>query len=184
MHKAISESAMAGSASTPGVAAMVSGIIAAYVAGNTLPSADLPGLIRRVHEAVCGLGEAPVAAVAEAPQRPAVPIRKSVADDSVACLECGVRHKMLRRHLMTSHGLTPRDYRAKWSLPADYPLIAPNYSVQRSELATKIGLGKRPRTQAAVPATGRRRSTPAGASAAALAAGVATPRRRGPRAQA
>ncbi len=184
MHKVINESAMSGLASTPAVVAMVSEIVAAYVAGNTLPSADLPGLIRRVHEAVSGLGEAPVAAVADAPQRPAVPIRKSVADDSVACLECGVRHKMLRRHLMTSHGLTPRDYRAKWSLPADYPLIAPNYSVQRSELATKIGLGKRPRTQVAVPATGRRRSTPAGASAAALAAGVVTTRRRGPRAQA
>ena len=160
MHTAIDESAMAGLASTPAVLAMVSEIISAYVARNSLPSADLPGLIRRVHETVSRLAEAPVLAGEVVPQRPAVSIRKSVSDDSVACLECGVRHKMLRRHLMTSHGLAPRDYRAKWSLPADYPLIAPNYSIRRSELATKIGLGKGPRTEAAAPAKSRRRSPP------------------------
>jgi predicted transcriptional regulator len=179
MHKAIDENVLSGGVTPPAMVAMVSEIVSAYVAGNTLPSSDLPGLIRRVHEAVSGLGEAPVAAAADLPQRPAVSIRKSVADDSVACLECGVRHKMLRRHLMTSHGLTPRDYRAKWALPNDYPLIAPNYSIQRSELAPKIGLGKRPRTQAASPAAGRRRT--GGAAAVAGAPVASTSRRRGAR---
>ena len=152
---------------------IVGEIVAAYVSGNTLPSSELPALIRRVHEAVAGLGgaQAPV----ETAQRPAVAIKRSVSDDSVTCLECGVRHKMLRRHLMTSHGLTPRDYRAKWNLPADYPLIAPNYSTQRSELATKIGLGKRPRQQSG----GRRRGRPASAQPS-LATAASVTRRRGP----
>jgi len=165
------------------VLAIVSEIIAAYVARNSLPSADLPGLIRRVHDAVSGLAETPALAATDGPQRPAVPIRKSVSDDSVACLECGVRHKMLRRHLMTSHGLTPRDYRVKWSLPADYPLIAPNYSIQRSQLATKIGLGKGPRIQAAAPAIGRR-SSPVAAVVGSKASGAPTACRGRPRSKA
>ena len=173
MQKTNDDEGMREAPSSAALTNIVGEIVAAYVSGNTLPSSELPALIRRVHEAVVGLGGAP--APQEAAQRPAVAIKRSVTDDAVTCLECGVRHKMLRRHLMTSHGLTPRDYRAKWNLPADYPLIAPNYSTQRSELATKIGLGKRPRHQAG----GRRRGRPPAAQTA-MATSANVTRRRGP----
>jgi predicted transcriptional regulator len=175
MQKANDEGTTRENASQADMTALVSEIVAAYVAGNTLASSELPALIRQVHEAVSGLSGTQQAAP-EPAQRPAVAIKRSVSDDAVTCLECGVRHKMLRRHLMASHNLTPREYRMKWGLGADYPLIAPNYSAQRSELATKIGRGKRTRS----PGPARRRGRPAATAQGSVAASASVPRRRGP----
>ena len=117
-------------------------IIAAHVANNTVDAAELPTLIRQVHEALASLDEG--AAAAERPQ-PMVPIKKSITANHIVCLEDGKKLKMLKRHLMTSYNLTPEQYRERWGLPADYPMVAPNYAAQRSALAKKIGLGTRPR---------------------------------------
>jgi predicted transcriptional regulator len=144
-------------------------IVAAHVSNNSVAMADLPDLIGRVHGALSGLGgpvEAPVEEL-----RPAVSIRSSVKPDFIVCLEDGKKLKMLRRHLMTHYGLTPDDYRAKWGLPKDYPMVAPNYAEKRRALAVEIGLGKKgrgggrkpaakPATPATKPATrGRAKAT-------------------------
>ena len=114
-------------------------IVAAYVQKNSVSSSDLPQLIKIVHGSLTSLsGGSP----AEKPQ-PAVPIRRSVTPDYIVCLEEGRKLKMLKRHLATAYGMTPEEYREKWGLPADYPMVAPNYAKQRSYLAKKIGLGKR-----------------------------------------
>lgn len=122
-------------------------IVAAHVSNNSVSVADLPGLITRVHEALNGLGMAPVAAEPEA--KPAVSVRASIKPDHIVCLEDGKKMKMLKRHLATDHGMTPQDYRAKWNLPAGYPMVAPNYAAQRKELAVRIGLGRKPKVAAA-----------------------------------
>lgn len=114
-------------------------IVAAHVSNNSVAVSDLPVLIQNVHGALAGLSE-PVAAPVEK-QEPAVSIRASIKPDYIVCLEDGKKLKMLKRHLMTHYGMTPEDYRAKWNLPADYPMVAPNYAEQRRELAHKIGLG-------------------------------------------
>jgi predicted transcriptional regulator len=114
-------------------------IVAAHVSNNSVAVSDLPVLINHVHSALAGLHN-PVAAPL-AKQEPAVSIRASIKPDFIICLEDGKKMKMLRRHLMTSYGMSPDDYRAKWGLPADYPMVAPNYAAQRAELAKKIGLG-------------------------------------------
>ena len=120
-------------------------IVAAYLSKNTIPPADIPALIRTVHQSLKTLGQPQegLVDVNSEPLRPAVPIKKSVMPDHIVCLEDGKKLKMLKRHLSTSYGMTPDDYRAKWGLPSDYPMVAPNYAKQRSELAHKIGLGKR-----------------------------------------
>jgi predicted transcriptional regulator len=118
----------------------VANIVAAYLTNNPISSAELPKLMRTVHEAIENLGKEPVA-VAE-PQVPAVPIKKSIFPDYIVCLEDGRKMKMLKRHLWTSYGMTPDQYRAKWGLPKDYPIVAPNYAVARSNMAKKIGLGQ------------------------------------------
>lgn len=115
-------------------------IVAAHVSNNSVAISDLAILINNVHTALSNLGEKPVE---EEKPVPAVSIRASVKPDHIVCLEDGKKLKMLRRHLMTHYGMTPDDYRAKWGLPADYPMVAPNYAKQRSSLAKKIGLGKR-----------------------------------------
>ncbi len=121
------------------VIAWTADIVASHVQNNSVAINDLPQLIRTVHESLSGLsGSAP----AEKPQ-PAVSIRKSVTPDYIICLEDGRKLKMLKRHLATAYGMTPEEYREKWGLPADYPMVAPNYAKQRSSLAKKIGLGKR-----------------------------------------
>lgn len=125
-------------------------IVAAHVSNNSVAVGDLPGLIAGVHGALAGLGEP--AAVAAAPLEPAVPVRGSVKRDYIVCLEDGKKLKMLKRHLMTHYGLTPEDYRAKWGLPADYPMVAPAYAEQRRDLAKAIGLGR-------APGSGRRKKT-------------------------
>lgn len=116
-------------------------IVSAYVANNSVPAADLPDLIATVHQAVSGLSrpEAPAVEL----QAPAVNPRRSVHPDYIISLEDGKRFKSLKRHLMTYHGMTPEEYRAKWNLPADYPMVAPNYAAARSELAKKMGLGRK-----------------------------------------
>jgi len=118
------------------------GIVAAYVGQNALPIDELPDLIKSVHEALSALGEP--AAPPEPTLEPAVTVRASVKPDHITCLDCGSKQKMLKRHLQTAHQLTPEEYRARWSLPADYPLVAPNYAAKRRELALSIGLGRKP----------------------------------------
>ena len=116
-------------------------VVSAYVGNNSAAVSDLPGLIATVYDSLRKAGAPQVAAV-QPPQAPAVPIRKSVQADSIVCLECGKSLKMLKRHIATDHGLSVEDYRTKWNLPTEYPMVAPNYAQQRSELAVKIGLGR------------------------------------------
>jgi len=118
---------------------MVTEIVAAHLSNNTVPVGDIPRLINEVYGALTGLGAgSPVVALS---QEPAVPIKKSVQADHIICLEDGKKLKMLKRHLRTVYGLSPEQYREKWNLPADYPMVAPNYAKKRSSLARQIGLG-------------------------------------------
>ncbi|MBL0768574.1 MucR family transcriptional regulator [Sphingopyxis sp. XHP0097] len=117
-------------------------IVAAHVSNNSVAISDLALLINNVHSALSTLGSEPVA---EEKPVPAVSIRASVKPDHIVCLEDGKKLKMLRRHLMTHYGMTPDEYRAKWGLPADYPMVAPNYAEKRRELAKQIGLGTKGR---------------------------------------
>ncbi len=115
-------------------------IVAARVSNNSVSIADLPTLIAIVHGALAGLGAPEQPIVAK--QEPAVSVRASIKPDYIICLEDGKKLKMLKRHLMSHYGMTPDEYRAKWSLPKDYPMVAPNYAEQRRSLAMKIGLGR------------------------------------------
>ncbi|MGY2732921.1 MucR family transcriptional regulator [Sphingomonas glacialis] len=122
-------------------------IVAAHVSNNSVAVSDLPVLIANVHGALAGLGgPAPVETIK---QEPAVSVRSSIKPDFIVCLEDGKKLKMLKRHLMTHYQMTPEQYRAKWNLPADYPMVAPNYAEQRRTLAKKIGLGTKRRKVAA-----------------------------------
>ncbi|MCB9989355.1 MAG: MucR family transcriptional regulator [Rhodospirillales bacterium] len=114
-------------------------IVAAHVANNTVPTEDLPAVIQRVYKAMASLG-GENAGQLDRPQ-PAVPVKRSVMPDYIVCLEDGKKLKMLKRHLKTAYGLSPEDYRERWGLPADYPMVAPNYAKKRSKLAKDIGLG-------------------------------------------
>lgn len=116
-------------------------IVTAHVANNNVDVADVPPLIQNIYGALASLGTAPVV---EAKREPAVSVRSSVKNDHLVCLECGKKMKMLKRHIMTDHGLTPDDYRARYGLTGDYPLVAPDYADKRRELAKKIGLGRQP----------------------------------------
>ncbi|MEZ0243291.1 MAG: MucR family transcriptional regulator [Sphingomonas sp.] len=118
-------------------------IVAAHVSNNSVAVSDLAVLIQNVHGALAGLGTAAVEP--EVKQEPAVSIRSSVKPDFIVCLEDGKKLKMLKRHLMTHYQMTPDQYRAKWGLAADYPMVAPNYAEQRRTLAKKIGLGTKRR---------------------------------------
>jgi predicted transcriptional regulator len=116
-------------------------VVAAYVSNNPIPVSEVPAMIKSVHSTLGGLvgasqGEMPTA------QKPAVPVKRSVTPDYVVCLEDGKKLKMLKRYLRSNYSMTPEEYRAKWGLPADYPMVAPNYAAQRSEFAKKIGLGR------------------------------------------
>ncbi len=118
-------------------------ITAAHVGNNTVAVNDLPSLIEKIYKALENVGrEQP--AQPERPQ-PAVPIKKSVNPDYIVCLEDGKQLKMLKRHLKTAYNMSPEEYRERWALPADYPMVAPNYARQRSKLAKEIGLGTRAR---------------------------------------
>ena len=118
-------------------------IVAAHACNNTITSGDLPQLIQDVYKTLAVVGTTPL--VPERP-RPAVAIKKSVFPDYIVCLEDGKKLKMLKRHLKTAYNLTPEEYRKRWGLPTDYPMVAPNYAAQRSAFAKKIGLGKTGRT--------------------------------------
>ena len=117
-------------------------IVASYVGANSLPTGQLPGLIQSVVKALLNLDEQTEERPSE-PLKPALPIRKSVTPDYIVCLEDGKKLKMLKRHLRTTYDMSPEDYRARWNLPADYPMVAPNYAARRSEFAKKIGLGRK-----------------------------------------
>ena len=125
-------------------------IVAAHVSNNSVAVNDLAALIANVHGALSALGEPAIAD--EVKQEPAVSVRASIKPDYLVCLEGGKKLKMLKRHLMTHYQMTPADYRAKWNLPSNYPMVAPSYAAQRKELAHKIGLGRKPRAVAAAPA--------------------------------
>ena len=125
--------------------ALTSELVAAYVAKNSVPVGELPNLIRSVHRSLFRLGAPPAV---EAPPVPAVPIRKSVTDEYIVSLEDGRKFKSLKRYLATSHGMTPAEYRAKWGLPPDYPMVAPAYAAKRSALAKTIGLGRKAASEA------------------------------------
>ena len=116
-------------------------IVAAHVGNNSTQNDALPGLIRSVYDSLAGIGAEPAK---PARPEPAVPIRKSVFDDYIVCLEDGKKLKMLKRHLMTAYNLTPHAYRERWGLAPDYPMVAPTYAKHRSTLAKRIGLGRKP----------------------------------------
>jgi predicted transcriptional regulator len=122
-------------------------IIAAFVSNNSVPSSELPALIGNVHGALKNVSSRSQQAIPEE-LRPAVAIKKSVSPDHITCLEDGKKFKSLKRHLRTAYDMTPDQYRAKWDLPADYPMVAPNYAKARSELAKNMGLGQRRRNSA------------------------------------
>jgi predicted transcriptional regulator len=117
----------------------VAAIVAAYLQNNSVASSDVPAVITQVYQSLAGLGQPQPS---ETPLQPAVPIRRSVNPEYITCLECGATAKILRRHLMTAHNLTRADYRQRWKLPTEYPLIAPAYAARRSELAKANGLGR------------------------------------------
>ncbi len=121
---------------------LTSDIVAAHVSNNDVSVADVPALISNVYGALAGLGQ--VVVVEEKRPEPAVTVRASIKPDYIVCLEDGKKLKMLKRHLMTHYNLTPEQYRARWNLPSDYPMVAPNYAEKRRELAKKIGLGRKP----------------------------------------
>lgn len=125
---------------------LTSDIVTAHVSNNPVPLSDLPGLIQTVHATLTGLNQP---AEPEVELTPAVNPKKSVTDDYIVCLDCGKKMKMMKRHLATDHGMTPAEYRAKWGLAHDYPMVAPTYAKTRQELAKKIGLGRKPGAQKA-----------------------------------
>jgi predicted transcriptional regulator len=119
----------------------VAEIVAAYVGKNRVNPSELPALIQQVSQSLSNLGQASVGA--STLLTPAVSVRRSVRANTITCLDCGYQGQMLKRHLSTAHGMTPDEYRARWSLPSDYPTVARNYSARRSELAKALGLGRR-----------------------------------------
>ncbi len=122
---------------------MTSEVVAAYVGNNHIATEDLPNLIGDVFRSISQLSSEDEASEPVEPQKPAVPIRRSITPDYLICLEDGKKLKMLKRYLRSRYNMTPEEYRAKWKLASDYPMVAPNYAKQRSDFAMKIGLGKR-----------------------------------------
>ncbi|NGO54074.1 MucR family transcriptional regulator [Mesorhizobium camelthorni] len=123
---------------------LTAGVISAYVSNNPVPVSDLPALIAQVHQSLVRLTNGSATEPVEK-LVPAVPIKKSVTPEYIVCLDDGKKFKSLKRHLKTTFGITPEEYRAKWNLPADYPMVAPSYAATRSELAKKMGLGRKPK---------------------------------------
>ncbi|MEW6255476.1 MAG: MucR family transcriptional regulator [Pseudomonadota bacterium] len=119
-------------------------IVSAYVSNNSVAAADLPSLINEVHAALTRVSKGEAEPAPE-PLKPAVPLKKSVTPDYIICLEDGKKFKSLKRHLRTQYNMSPEQYREKWGLPADYPMVAPNYAAARSELAKQMGLGQQRR---------------------------------------
>lgn len=133
---------MAENSQDPDVLGLTAQIVSAHVSNNSVTPDALPSLIQDVYRTLAGVGREP--AQPDKPQ-PAVPVKKSVFPDHIICLEDGKKLKMLKRHLKTAYNMTPEQYRERWGLPPDYPMVAPNYARHRSSLAKKIGLGTKPR---------------------------------------
>jgi MucR family transcriptional regulator, transcriptional regulator of exopolysaccharide biosynthesis len=119
-------------------------IVSAYVSNNTVASGDIPALISQVHSALLRVSSGQAGPLSE-PLKPAVPVKRSINPDFIVCLEDGKKFKSLKRHLRTQYGMTPEQYREKWGLAADYPMVAPNYAAARSQLAKQMGLGQQRR---------------------------------------
>jgi predicted transcriptional regulator len=122
------------------IVSLTARIVSAHIANNNVSVDELPDLIRDVHQALATVGQAPAEPIKA---EPAVDPKESVFADHILCLECGASMKMLKRHLATDHGMTPEEYRAKWNLPASYPMVAPEYAATRSQLAKDMGLGRK-----------------------------------------
>lgn len=125
--------------------ALVADIVSAYVSKNSVPAADLPALIATTHAAITGLGSEGAPPIVEEKPTPATSIKKSITPDYLICLEDGKKFKSLKRHLRTAYDMTPEQYKARWGLPNDYPMVAPSYAEARSTLAKKMGLGQQRR---------------------------------------
>jgi predicted transcriptional regulator len=135
---------MSDSTISPNYVELAADIVSAYVSNNSVATSDLPGLIGDIHSALVRIGSGTVEAPAEA-LKPAVPIKKSITPDYIICLDDGKKFKSLKRHLRTQYDMTPEEYRERWGLPPDYPMVAPNYAQARSQLAKKMGLGQQRR---------------------------------------
>ena len=135
---------MAGAVEQGDLIELAAEIVSAYVSNNSVPASELPGLINEVFVALTRVGT-PIAEVASEPLKPAVSVKKSVNTDYIICLEDGKKFKSLKRHLRTQYNMSPEQYREKWGLPADYPMVAPNYAAARSRLAKEMGLGQQRR---------------------------------------
>jgi predicted transcriptional regulator len=120
---------------------MTADIVSAFVGNNSVPAGELPSLIQSVYHALNSISSGEETKI-EAPKEPAVSVKKSISADHIVCLEDGRKFKSLKRHLRTKYGMSPEDYRAKWNLPKDYPMVAPNYAKARSDLAKQMGLGQ------------------------------------------
>src|SRR6195952_585782 len=123
---------------------LTASIVSAYLSNNPTPASDIPSLISQIHAALMRVSTGRAEAPSE-PAKPAVSVKKSMTADYLVCLEDGKRFKSLKRHLRTQYSMTPEQYREKWGLPADYPMVAPNYAAARSQLAKKMGLGQQSR---------------------------------------
>ena len=128
--------------------ALTAEIVSAYVSNNTVAAADIPSLIAQVHGALSRVSNGAADGATEAP-KPAISLKRSVTPEYIVCLEDGKKFKSLKRHLRTQYNMTPEQYREKWNLPVDYPMVAPNYAAARSELAKQMGLGQQRRRRAA-----------------------------------
>ncbi|MGO9401273.1 MAG: MucR family transcriptional regulator [Xanthobacteraceae bacterium] len=124
---------------------LTANIVSAYVSNNTVSSAEIPALISQVYSALMRISNGAHVATPAEPLKPAVPIKRSITPEYLVCLEDGKKFKSLKRHLRTQYNMTPDQYRAKWNLPADYPMVAPNYAAARSQLAKQMGLGQQRR---------------------------------------
>jgi len=124
---------------------LTANIVSAYVSNNTVSSAEIPALISQIYSALLRVSNGTHVATPAEPLKPAVPIKRSITPEYLVCLEDGKKFKSLKRHLRTQYNMTPDQYRAKWNLPADYPMVAPNYAAARSQLAKQMGLGQQRR---------------------------------------
>ena len=138
--------------STESILAMAADIVSAYVSHNALPAAQIPELIQTVYRSLAETGSVEEKSAEKEPRKPPMPIRQTIKPDYLVCLEDGKRLKLLKRHLRTNYDMSPEEYRMKWGLPSDYPMVAPNYARQRSEFAKKIGLGRKRAAPAPEPA--------------------------------
>ncbi|MGA3311240.1 MAG: MucR family transcriptional regulator [Xanthobacteraceae bacterium] len=135
---------MAENSGEGGYIQLTANIVSAYVSNNTVPSTEIPNLIGQVYSALMRISSGQVVTPAE-PLKPAVPVKRSITAEYIVCLEDGKKFKSLKRHLRTQYGMTPEQYREKWGLASDYPMVAPNYAAARSQLAKQMGLGQQRR---------------------------------------